>query len=260
MKKKKGPKQLQESIEKADCEAVLSDIYAGFNKMRERVIGSRLPLDPLVADERFLHRIRQDSDEFNEYLKLINEEIKDTADQEVIKNFFNTPIQQDWSIITCPARFKIYEKIRALDPHDDDAIDDAFELMGALCWKYCYDNEEVLYGISGEGQKWIERFFKVAGIKSSQLTQNVLWGRNDCAEIGIYKKEAGILTAGPKIGDKFLNYKIVAREICDFLNRCFYPSHLVLYISETWVGGTFVLVENETLNQFLEKLEKCIKK
>lgn len=257
---RKKSKQIQKSIGRADCDAVLSDVHANFNNMREKVIGSRLPLDPLVANERFLHRIRQDSDEFNEYLKLINQEIQDPRDREVIKNLFDTPIQQDWSIITCPARFKIYEKIRILDPHDEDAIDDAFQRMGALCWKYCYDNEEVLYGISGEGQKWIERFFKVAGIKPSQLKQNVLWGRNDCTEIGMYKNEAGILTAGPNIGDKSLNYNIVAREICDFLNRCFYPSHLVMYISETWIGGTFVLLANETLNQFLDNLEKCIKK
>ena len=261
MKNKKSPKQLQESIEKVDCEAVFSNIYSDFNKMRECVIGSRLPLKPLVADKRFLHRIRQDSDEFNEYLKLINEEIKDPADRDVIKNFFNTQIQQDWSIVTCPTRFEIYEKIEPIDPDAiDEAIDEAFELMGVLCWKYCYDNEESLYGISGGGQKWIEDFFESAVIKPSQLKQYVLWTEYECLEIGIYKNVAGILTAGPKIGSKFLNYEIVAMEICDFLNRCFYPSHLVLYISERSYAGTFVLVEIKTLDQFLQKLENFIKK
>jgi len=69
---RKKSKQIQKSIGRADCDAVLSDVHANFNNIREEVIGSRLPLDPLVADERFIHRIRQDSDEFNEYLKLIN--------------------------------------------------------------------------------------------------------------------------------------------------------------------------------------------
>jgi hypothetical protein len=238
----------------------MSDIYIVFNKLREELIGARLPLDPLIADERFLYRIRQDVDEFNKYLTLINEEIQDPHDRETIKTFFDTPIQHDWSINVCSENY--CGILGSVDPFDYDAVGAAFESMGILSWSHCYENEESLYGNVGEGQKWMEQFFEMAGIKPSQLTQIVLYP-NSCAEIARYQNEVGILITSPKIGDKWLDYKVVSREICDFFNRCLYPSHIVLFVSRKgcsslWLGGTFVLVSSEKLVHFVEELAKCI--
>lgn len=238
----------------------MSDIYIAFNKLREEFIGFRLPLDPLIADERFLYRIRQDVDEFNEYLALINEEIPDPHDREIIKCLFDTPIQHDWSINVCSEDY--CGKLLDLDPYDYEAVGTVFKSMGAICWKHCYENEEDLYSGLGEGQEWVKRFFEKAVKNPLQFSQKFLHARHDHAEIGTYQNEVGILTAGPSIGDKWLNYKVVAREICDFLNRCLYPSHIVLFVSRKssslWLGGTFVLVASEKLDHFVEELAKCI--
>lgn len=238
----------------------MSDNYIAFHEVREVLIGPRLPLDPLMAEERFLYRIRQDEKEFNQYLTLIREEIQDPYDRETIKNFFDTPIQRDWSINVCSEDY--CGMLGSVDPYDYDAVGAAFESMGVLSWSHCYENEEDLYGNVGEGQKWMEQFFEMAGIKPSQLKQIVLYHPYDCAEIARYQNEVGILTAGPSIGDKWMNYKVVAREICDFFNRCLYPSHIVLFVSRKgsslWLGGTFVLVAREKLDHFVEELAKCI--
>lgn len=256
--------------------------FSTFSSLRANTIASKLPLEPLVEDERFLSRIRQDQGELNEYLTLINEEISDPLRKNLILSFFNSPEQQDWSINVCSKTFtqKLEE---AYNNEKHDEICEIFYAVGALCVHHCFDNEETLYEghATGNGQEWLAPFINGgAGKNDLLLERSFLFSDTiDTGEIATYLNNVGILTAGPNIGDKWLNYKVVAREICDFLNRIVFPECVVLFISRStnfesdeedessedvespkddespeYTRGTFVLVSTGKLDEFVEKV------
>jgi hypothetical protein len=226
-------------------------------------IAQSFPLISQNQEERFLSRIRQDKDDFSMHLKSIKENGMCLENSNLLLSHFKNPISADWSIYIVLDSYgewliKDMSSFGCIERSTINEIENAFLKMGAAYSNYCCNYEDSLF--NGSPPTWLYDFLSDADDPCMLELISLYDVPGDVTDVGVYLNEAGILGAGPTIGDKWTNYAVVAPEICDFMNRCLFPKFVAMLIDNDHnMGGTFVVIPKENINFFVKTLRKLSK-
>jgi hypothetical protein len=245
-------------------------LYEEFSKLRAD-ISRMISLAVMAPQERFLTRIQADDEDLTQHLLGIQQDGELSSFHELpglVAKYFADPCSADWSIRIHPSCLKglisygedlecandtMDEGYGGIEPEDAESIVDFFFKAGASFAQTSLNHEDVLY--EWDGADWLSVVFRDKMLHLKIFHVNVPTGD---LTLGVYLNEVGILAAGPSTGDKWLNYKVIAMEFCDFLNRCLYPEVLTILIGDG-LSGVFIFIEKQNLTGFLDNFAKALK-
>lgn len=221
-------------------------------------IASSLPLDPVTMKDRFIFRIRKSKRETATLLSAA-EIVTDEAHLSAISTYLKKPPKWDRSVYVKFDRWP--SKVTP------EKLPNFFEKLGASASHCAVNSEDSIFGSHADsGQTWVDEMLNAFRPKKGKLSSEINWSvhryfleeENDGAEFAVCAGQARILTAGPEIGDKWTNYRVVPHEICDFLNTILFGWGMIcIYISHEEMLGSFLVVDLANLDLFIKKLKQA---
>jgi hypothetical protein len=245
-------------------------LYDEFSKLRAH-ISRIISLAVMAPQERFLARIQADKEDLTQHLLGIQQDGELSSFHALpglVAKYFADPCPADWSIRIHPSCLKglisykedlegaddnMDEGYGGIEPEDAESIAEFFFKAGASFAQTSLNHEDVLY--EWDGADWLSVVFRDKMLQLKIFHVDVPTGD---LTLGVYLNEVGILAAGPSIGDKWLNYKVIAMEFCDFLNRCLYPDILTILVGDG-LSGVFIFIEKENVTDFVDNLAKALR-
>lgn len=232
---------------------ISDDEVVEFEELR-RSLSQILPLDRLPKKDRFISRLRRSKSEIAEVLAAVNE-VCDDGDAALISAFLEKPPTWDRNISVKLADLPIPEEFRGF------ASECGCVVMGP------YSSEDDLYEfVSSEGgQLYIDDLFAWYAEQASNasvkfdwsLSRHIVEAGDGTVEIVICAGQVRILACTPEHGSKWLDYEVIPREICDFLNVILFGrGYLAMYVEVQEYYGFFIVMRREEVLNVLGELKK----